>query len=81
MSLKDQSWPLLFNMYIFNLATTTSEKYAYVDDLALLHSTGPLKALKATSSQDIATLSVHLKTRRLKLSCAENGNDGFLFTQ
>ena len=31
------SEPLLFNIYISDLSTTVSRKYAYADDLAIIH--------------------------------------------
>ena len=45
-----------------------SRKFAYVDDLALLHSSGNWKDLEGTLSQDMSTLSAYLQTWRLKLS-------------
>ena len=45
-----------------------SRKFAYVDDLALLHSSGNCKDLEGTLSQDMSTLSAYLQTWRLKLS-------------
>ena len=45
-----------------------SRKFAYADDLALLHSSGNWKDLEGTLSQDISTLSLYLQTWRLKLS-------------
>ena len=45
-----------------------SRKFAYADDLALLHSSGNWKDLKGTLSQDMSTLSAYLQTWRLKLS-------------
>ena len=32
--------PLLFNIYIYDLPSITSKKYAYADDLTILHSSG-----------------------------------------
>ena len=46
---------LLFNIYIQNISSTTSRKYAYADDLALLHSSGDWKGLEKTLSQDMVT--------------------------
>ena len=43
-------------------------KFAYADDLALLHSSGNWKDLEGTLSQDMSTLSAYLQTWRLKLS-------------
>ena len=45
-----------------------SRKFAYADDLALLHSSGNWKDLEGTLSQDMFTLSAYLQTWRLKLS-------------
>ena len=45
-----------------------SRKFAYADDLALLHSSGNWKDLEGTLSQDMSTLSAYLQTCRLKLS-------------
>ena len=60
--------PLLFNIYMYDLLSMISRKFAYADDLALLHSSGNWKELEGTLSQDISTLSVYLQTWRLKLS-------------
>ena len=45
-----------------------SRKFAYADDLALLHSFGNWKDLEDSLSQDMSTLSAYLQTWRLKLS-------------
>ena len=45
-----------------------SRKFAYADDLALLHSSGNWKDLEGTLSQGMSTLSAYLQTWRLKLS-------------
>ena len=45
-----------------------SRKFAYADDLALLHSSENWKDLEGTLSQDMSTLSPYLQTWRLKLS-------------
>ena len=45
-----------------------SRKFAYADDLALLHSSGNWKDLEGTLRQDMSTLSAYLQTWRLKLS-------------
>ena len=60
--------PLEFNIYTYDLPSMISRKFAYADDLALLHSSGNWKILKGTLSQDISTLSAYLQTWRLKLS-------------
>ena len=60
--------PLLFNIYTYDLPSMISRKFAYADDLALLHSSGNWKDLKGILSQDMSTLSAYLQTWRLKLS-------------
>ena len=50
------------------LPSMISRKFAYADDLALLHSSGNWKDLEGTLSQDMSTLSAYLQTWRLKLS-------------
>ena len=60
--------PLLFNIYTYDLPSMISRKFAYADDLALLHSSGNWKDLKGTLSQVMYTLSTYLQTWRLKLS-------------
>ena len=60
--------PLLFNIYTYDLPSMISRKFAYADDLALLHSSGNWKELEGTLSQDMSTLSAYLQTWRLKLS-------------
>ena len=59
---------LLFNIYTYDLPSMISRKYAYADDLALLHSSENWKDLEGTLSQDMSTLSAYLQTWRLKLS-------------
>ena len=60
--------PLLFNIYTYDLPPMISRKFAYADDLALLHFSGNWKDLEGTLSQDMSTLSAYLQTWRLKLS-------------
>ena len=59
---------LLFNTYTYDLPSMISRKFAYADDLALLHSSENWKDLEGTLSQDMSTLSAYLQTWRLKLS-------------
>ena len=54
--------PLLFNIYTYDLPSMISRKFAYADDLALLHSSGNWKDLEGTLSQDMSTLSAYLQT-------------------
>ena len=60
--------PLLFNIYTYDMPSMISRKFAYADNLALLHSSGNWKDLEGTLSQDMYTLSAYLQTWRLKLS-------------
>ena len=60
--------PLLFNIYTYDLPSMISRKFAYADDLALLHSSENWKDLEGTLSQDMSTLSAYLQTWSLKLS-------------
>ena len=62
------SAPLLVNIYTYDLPSMIYRKFAYADDLALLHSSGNWKDLERTLSQDMSTLSAYLQTWRLKLS-------------
>ena len=64
---------LLFNIYIYDydLPSINSKKYAYADDLAILHSSGDWKVLERTLSKDMTTLSAYLQIRRLKLTHAK----------
>ena len=59
---------LLFNIYTYDLPSMISRKFAYADDLELLHSSGNWKDLEGILSQDMSTLSAYLQTWRLKLS-------------
>ena len=59
---------LPFNIYTYGLPSMISRKFAYADDLALLHPSGNWKDLEGTLSQDMSTFSAYLQTWRLKLS-------------
>ena len=60
--------PLLFNIYMYDLPSVISRKFAYADDLSLLHSSGNWEDLEGTLSHDKSTISAYLQTWRLKLS-------------
>ena len=60
--------PLLFNIYVYDLPSTVSRRYAYADDLALLYSSVEWKDLEGVLSQDMTTISTYLQTWRLQLS-------------
>jgi len=60
--------PLLFNIDISDQPTTVSRKYAYADDLAIMHADGDWQAVEGALSKDMATLDQYLQTCKLKLS-------------
>jgi len=60
--------PLLFNIYISDLPTAISRKYAYADDLAIIHADGNWQAVEGALSKYMTTLSECLQTWKLKLS-------------
>ena len=60
--------PLVFNIYISDLPTTISRKYAYADDPAVMHANGDWLAVEGALSKDMATLGEYLQTWKLKLS-------------
>ena len=70
--------PLLFNIYTYDLSSMIFRKFAYADDLALLHSSGNWKDLEGTLSQDMSTLSAYLQTWRLKLGHTKTVTAAFL---
>jgi len=58
--------PLLFNIYIFNLPTTVSRKYAYADNLAIMHADWDWQAVEGALCKDMATVGEYLQTWKLK---------------
>jgi len=60
--------PLLFNIYISDLPTTISRKYAYADNLAIMNADGECQTVEGVLSKHIATVSEYLQTWKLKLS-------------
>ena len=70
---------LLFSIqvYIYDLSSITSKKYAYTDDLAILYSSGDGKVLERTLSDDMTRLSAYLQIWRLKLSHAKTAMAAF----
>ena len=60
--------PLLFSIYIHDLPETTARKFAYADDLAILHSARDWQMLEGTLTQDMAIISSYLHNWKLKLS-------------
>ena len=60
--------PLLFNIYISDLPTTVSRKYAYADDLAIMYAHGDGKNSGRGAKQRYGNRRWILQTRKLKLS-------------
>jgi len=58
--------PLLFNIYTSDMPATISRKYAYADDLAIMHA--DWLVVEGALSKDMATLGEYLQTWKLKLS-------------
>ena len=69
--------PLLFNIYVYDLPSTVSRRYAYADDLALLYSSDDWKDLEGVLSQDMTTISTYLQTWRLQLSHTKTVTSAF----
>jgi len=53
---------LLFNICISDLQTIISRKYAYADDLPIMHADGDWQAVVGVLSKDMATMDNNLKT-------------------
>jgi len=69
--------PLLFNIYISVLPATVSRKYAYADDLAIMHADGDWRAVKGLLSRDMEDIGEHLQTWKLKLSTTKTVSAAF----
>jgi len=69
--------PLLFNIYISDLPTTISRKYAYADDLAIIHVDGDWQAVEGVLTKNMATLGEYLQTWKLKLSTTKTVSAAF----
>ena len=69
--------PLLFNIYISDLPTTISRKYAYVDDLAIMHADEDWQAVEGALSKYMATVGEYLQTWKLKLSTTKTVSAAF----
>ena len=69
--------PLLFNIYTYDLPLTAAKKFAYADDLAMLHSASDWQAVEGTLTQDMATLSSYLRKWKLKLSITKTVTAAF----
>ena len=61
-------YTLLFNIYISDLPTAVSRKYAYADDLAIMHADGDWQVVEGVMSKDMTTVSEYIQTWKLKVS-------------
>ena len=68
MSHKDSWHPLVFHIYISDLPTTVSRKYAYAIDLTIMRANGDWQAVEEVLSKDMANVSEFLHTWKLMLS-------------
>jgi len=69
--------PLLFNTYIFDLPATVSRKYAYADDIAIMHADGDWQEVEGVLTNDMATVGEYLQTWKLKLSTIKTESAAF----
>ena len=60
--------PMLYNIYAADFPATTSTKYMYANDVALMAATSTFEQADTTLSQDMAVIQTFLKSWRLKLS-------------
>ncbi|KAM3864710.1 putative RNA-directed DNA polymerase from transposon X-element [Diretmus argenteus] len=60
--------PMLFNIYIHDLPDTSSTKYGYADDLAIMLSQPTWKAMEDGLNEDMDTMVAYLRRWRLQLS-------------
>ena len=69
--------PLLFNIYTYDLPTTTARKFAYADDLAILFTAENWQTLERTLTQDMEILSSYLHKWKLKLNTSKTVSAAF----
>jgi len=63
--------PLQFNIYTHDPPATISKKYAYADNLAIMHADKDWLTVEGALSKDMATLGEYLQTWKLKLSATK----------
>jgi len=59
---------ILINIYISDLPTAVSSKYAYADHLAITHAGGDWQTVEGVLIKDMATVGECFQTWKLKLS-------------
>ena len=60
------------------LPTIVCWKYAYADDLAIMHADAEWQAVEGVLSKNMATVGGYLQTRKLKLSTTKTVSVAFL---
>ena len=65
---------LLFNIYISDLPNIVSRKYAYADDLAIMHADGDWQAVEGVLRKDVSTASEYLQIWKLKFRTPNTGS-------
>jgi len=61
----------------FKNSTTISRKYAYADDLAIMHADGDLQAVEGVLTKDMATIGEYFQSGKLKLSTTKTVSAAF----
>ena len=71
--------PLLFNIDISHQPTTVSRKYAYADDITIMHVDRDWWAVEGVLSKDMTNVGEQLQTWKLKLSTTKTVSAAFHF--
>ena len=69
--------PLLFNINTYDLLVIVGRKYAYADDLVILHYANDWQAIEGTLTQDMAILSSYPYQWNLKLTTTKTVSAAF----
>ena len=69
--------PLLFNLYTHEIPPTTSKKYIYADDIALMTSQKGFLEIERVLSQDMGIIRTYFTNWRLKLNTTTTASSVF----
>ena len=69
--------PICFNIYTSDLPTTTSKKYTYADDIALLTTGTSFSSLSDTLTNDLTNLNKYFINWRLKMNETKTVSSNF----
>ncbi|KAJ4937751.1 hypothetical protein JOQ06_002382 [Pogonophryne albipinna] len=69
--------PMLFNIYVHDLPDTTSRKYGYADDLAIMLRRPTWKAMEDGLIDDLGTLVAYFQRWRLQLNIGKTVAAGY----